>query len=217
MGTLCLREPLGEALFGKVRRSVLGLLYGQTEGPLHVSEIVRRVGAGRGAVQRELTNLAAAGLLVRSDRGNLTLYEANADCPIYAELRALMVKTAGVLAVLQEALQPLSEAIAVAFVYGSVAAGTQTANSDVDLLVVGDVSFGQVVACLGPAQGQLGREVNPTVYQREEFGRELAAQTHFLRAVMTGPRFYVLGGDDELSRLAGAGAPARTPDKPAGD
>ncbi|MCE5215593.1 nucleotidyltransferase domain-containing protein, partial [bacterium] len=150
-----------------------------------MSEIVRRVGAGRGAVQRELTNLAAAGLLVRSDRGNLTLYEANADCPIYAELRALMVKTAGVLAVLQEALQPLSEAIAVAFVYGSVAAGTQTANSDVDLLVVGDVSFGQVVACLGPAQGQLGREVNPTVYQREEFGRELAAQTHFLRAVMT--------------------------------
>jgi len=204
MGTMGLREPLGEALFGKVRRSVLGLLYGQTEGPLHVSEIVRRVGAGRGAVQRELTNLAAAGLLVRSDRGNLTLYEANADCPIYAELRALMVKTTGVLAVLQEALQPLSVAVAVAFVYGSVAAGTQTADSDVDVLVVGDVGLAEVVACLGPAQEQLGREINPTVYQREEFAGELAAGNHFLQRVMTGPRFYVLGGDDELSRLAGS-------------
>ncbi|MBP8953959.1 MAG: nucleotidyltransferase domain-containing protein [Armatimonadetes bacterium] len=197
---------IGEVLFGKVRREVLSLLFGDPDLAYHFSEIARRVDSGRGAVQRELAGLVDAGIAVRTRRGNQVLYQANRKCPVFPELSALVLKTVGLSDVLRDALKPLADRIAAASVFGSFARGEQRADSDVDLLVVGEVGFADVVAALSDAQERLGREINPTVYPPDEFAHRVARGDHFLTAVLRGPMIPLLGGEDELGRLAARGS-----------
>lgn len=204
MGTNIVADSTAEALFGKVRRGVLGLFFGAGEEEHHLSEVVRRVGAGRGAVQRELERLVAAGLLERRSQGNLALYAANPRAPVYDELRALMRKTVGLVGVLASALEPLAERVRVAVVFGSFARGADTVDSDVDLLVVGDVELDEVAQCVWSAQEQLGREVNPVVFPPDEFRARADAGDHLVGVVTRGPRLLVMGDEHELARLAGA-------------
>jgi len=199
-----------EALLPKTRRSILGLLFARPDQALYLREIVRATGAGRGAVERELRSLAEAGIVVRETKGNLTYYQANRDCPIYPELRGLALKTVGLVDVLREALRGL-RGVKVAFVYGSMARGDEDAASDVDLLIVGDIAFAKIAARLHPAHETLGRELNPTLYSVEEFGRKVAAKHHFVTRVLEGPKLFVIGGADALSRLAGTQVAHKAP------
>jgi len=192
-----------EALLPKTRRSVLGLLFARPDQAFYLREVVRATGSGRGAVERELRSLAEAGIVVRETRGNLTYYRANRDCPIYPELRGLALKTTGLVDVLREALSGL-RGVKAAFVYGSLARGDDDAASDVDLLAVGHVAFAKVAERLHPAHETLGREVNPTLYSVEEFRQKVADKHHFLTRVLEGPKLFVIGDADALSRLAGA-------------
>jgi uncharacterized protein len=193
---------LGAALFGKSKRALLALFYIQPERSFYLRQVTRTLGIGQGAVQRELARLVEARLLLRTRVGSQVYYQANAASPIFGELKALMVKTAGVADVLREALAGLAEQIAVAFVYGSLARGEGQANSDVDVMVIGDVSFGEVVSALQLAQKTIGREVNPSIYPEREFRAKLQARHHFLTAVMTAPKVFLVGGENELKRLA---------------
>ena len=202
MGTEGNRGGLSAALFGKTRQAVLGLLFGHVGESFYLRQIVRATGAGQGAVQRELKNLSEAGIIQRTVRGHQTHYEANPDCPLFPELQSLMVKTAGIADVLRNALAPLSEGISLALIYGSVSSGQERPGSDIDLLIVGDVSFANVVSTLAGAQKTLAREVNPTVYPLAEFRRKLAEKHHFLSAVADGPKLFVVGDADEFERLA---------------
>jgi len=192
----------GAALFGKSKRALLALFYLQPERSFYLRQITRRLGMGQGAVQRELARLAEAGLLVRTRVGSQVHYQANARSPCFGELRTLMIKTAGVGDVLREALAGLAERITLAFVYGSLARGEGNANSDVDLMIIGEVSFGEVVSALQSAQKTIGREVNPSVYSEAEFGAKLKARHHFVNAVVNGPKVFLVGGEHELKRLA---------------
>lgn len=205
MGTREFPDSVGSTLFGKVRLGVIGLLFGDPDQAYHFSEIARRVDSGRGAVQRELGAMVAAGLVVRIRRGNQALYQANRQSAVFPELSSLAMKTAGLADVLRDALASVASNIDVAFVYGSFARGDQTADSDVDLMVVGEVGFAELVGALDPAQERLGREINATVYPREEFAHRVAAQDHFLTAVLEAPMIPLLGGEDELRQLAERG------------
>lgn len=207
-------DPLATALLGKTRQAVLALLFGHTDRAFYLRQIVRLTGAGHGAVQRELARLVAVGILKRSADGHQVYFRVNSDCPIFADLKGLLLKTAGVAGVLREHLQPLTARIVVAFLYGSLAAGRESAESDVDVLVVGKVSFGDVVKALAPAQDMLAREVNPTIYPPAEFRRKLAKGYHFIRAVLDGPKVFLVGSADELTRLAEEGLARRAPAKP---
>src|SRR5207237_9502068 len=133
-------------------------------------------GAGVGAVQRELARLTRSGVLARTARANLTIYQADPACPVYGELKSLVVKTLGVGDVLRDALAPLAARIRLAFLFGSFARGEQRQASDVDVLVVGDMSFRDLCAALHPAHTALGREVNPMLYTPGEFREEVAAR-----------------------------------------
>jgi uncharacterized protein len=195
-------DALSSALFGKTRRSVLGLFYAQPDRGFHLREVSRLVQGGQGAVQRELQRLTEAQILTRTVRGGRALYQANRACPIFPELHTLILKTVGVVEVLRVALSSLAPRIRLAFVYGSVARGKPTIASDVDLLVIGDASFGDVVEALAEAQAQLGRDVNPTVYDEAEFGKRLAKREHFLTAVRNEPKLFVVGSDHEFEQLA---------------
>jgi predicted nucleotidyltransferase len=198
-------DGTAEALFGQTKRRVLGLLFGRPDGSFYLREIVRLTGAGTGAVQRELKQLTAAGLLRRELRGRQVYFTANPEAPVYDELRSLMAKTTGVADVLRSALSPFIEkgTLGAAFIYGSVATGAPGPRSDVDLMIIGDLSLAEVIPALRAVQEQLGREVNPTIYRPLEFRSALRRKAHFLRRVLARPKLMVFGGPDDLDRLAG--------------
>lgn len=188
-------------MFGKTQRALLGLFFVRPEQSFYLRQIVRMAGIGQGAAQRELARWVEAGLLVRTRRGNQVYYQANTASSVFAELKGLTVKTAGMADVLREALAGLSDRITVAFVYGSVARGAEKTGSDVDVVVVGVVTFGEIAAALRNAQEQLGREVNPTVYTVREFRKKLEGGHHFLTSTMSAPKLFLIGGERELERL----------------
>jgi predicted nucleotidyltransferase len=133
--------------------------------------------------------------------GHQVQFQANAACPVYEELRRILKKTVGVADVLREALAPVAAKVAAAFVYGSVASGEERAGSDLDLMLVGDARFADVVEALAPAQALLRREVNPNLYSALEFRKKLAAGEPFLRRVISGKKIFIIGGEDELGEL----------------
>ena len=191
-----------QSLFGRTRSALLSALYGHADQSFYLRELVRVVGAGHGAVQRELKSLTDMGLIVRTVQGNQVLYRANPQSPIFPEIKSLIAKTVGVHHAIRSALARLRAKVAIAFVYGSVARQEERADSDVDLMVLGSVSFSEVVSALAPAQKTLGREINPNVFPVSEFRAKLAARNHFLRSVMKEKKLFVLGSEDELAELA---------------
>src|SRR5438128_527623 len=194
---------LTDLLFGQTRGAVLALLYGRVDQSFYTREIAREVDASVGAVQRELENLSRVGLILRKSVGNQVFYQANRDAPIFAEMRALINKTVGIFGVLRSALRPLSKRIIAAFVYGSVAREQETAQSDVDLMVVGKATLDQVLSRLSTAEKGIGRSINPTVYSVAEFKSKLASGNHFLTAVLKGQKVFLLGDEDELRKMGG--------------
>jgi predicted nucleotidyltransferase len=190
------------SLFGHTRSALLAMLYGHAGQSFHMRQLVRAVGAGHGALQRELKHLTDMGLIVRRAQGNQVLYQANSQSPIFSEIRSLITKTVGTHDVLRSALVSLGSEIQIAFVYGSVASQKERAGSDVDLMVLGNVAFSEVVSALSPAQRVLGSEINPTVFPVSEFRSKLAAGNHFLRSVMKEKKLFVLGTENELAKLA---------------
>jgi predicted nucleotidyltransferase len=204
MGTSIPLALSGRVLFGQTRRDVLALLLGRPDERFYLREILRATGGGSGAVQRELKQLVEAGLVQRRSEGRQVYFSANRAAAIFPELQAIIQKTAGAADVLRAALAPLlrKERIAVAFVYGSVASGSQTAESDVDLLILGDVTLADVIPAVRSAERRLGREVNPSVYPVKEFRKKLNAGAPFLKRVLEGAKFFIAGDERELERLA---------------
>jgi uncharacterized protein len=190
------------SLFGQTRSSLLATLYGHVEESFYLRQLARALGAGHGALQRELKQLLEMGLVVRTTRGNQVLYRANSRSPIFSELRNLITKTVGVHDVLHSSLATLGARVNVAFVYGSVARHEERPDSDVDLMVLGKASFSEVVAALSKAQRTLGREINPTVFPTSEFRAKVAAGNHFLKSVLSKKKLFVIGTQDELAKLA---------------
>lgn len=195
-------RDLASLLFGSYRREVLALFLLHPEISLHVREIARVTGKIPGTLLRELNQLADAGVLLRRPVGNQIQFQADAACPIYEELRGILKKTSGLADVLREALEPLAGKIQAAFVYGSVARGDERAGSDLDLMIVGDAKFGDVVHALTRAREALRREINPNVYRASEFASGLAAKEPFLHRVMEDRKIYLIGGDDDLRKSA---------------
>ncbi|PUA30933.1 MAG: transcriptional regulator [Cellvibrio sp. 79] len=176
---------LGDALFSKTQQKVLGLLFTNPDQSFFANEIVRWAGLGKGTVMRELEKLHVAGLISRVQIGNQSHYQANPGCPIYADIAAIVRKTFGIGDTLKVALAPLATQITQAFIYGSIAKGEATANSDIDLMLVGDdLSYTRVMELLAPAEEILGRTINPTLYNAQDFAAKLNAGNHFLQRVM---------------------------------
>ena len=197
-----MHQSLASVLFPEYRRQVLGLLLLRPEEALHGREIARRAGLPAGTITRELTKLASVGLLKREKRGNQQVYSADTGSPIYPELASILRKTSGMADVLVQALMPLAPALRAALVYGSVASGRETAGSDIDLMLIGDVGFKEVVELLYPVQITLGREVNPQVFSPSEFRKKARTQP-FLVDALSKPKIFLIGSEHDLEELAG--------------
>lgn len=196
-----MHRSLSAVLFPGYRRRVLGMLLLHPEESLHGREIARRTGLPAGTLTRELKRLADVGLLNRSKRGNQLIYSANRDSPIFGELAAILRKTSGVAEVVAGALNQLSDRINVAFVFGSVARGTESAGSDIDVLLIGSIDFGTVADTLYPVQQQLAREINPKVFSIREWRGKLREGNPFVIEVLSGKKIFLIGDEHELAKL----------------
>ena len=191
---------LSDALFTATQQRVLACLFGQPGRSYSVRELIQATGSGSGGVQREVARLAGSGLLSMQQVGNQKRYRANPDCPIHDELAAIVRKTFGLANPLREALAPLADGIEIAFVYGSVAKGQDTSNSDIDVLLVTDtLSYGEVMAALHPLIERLGRVVNPTLYTHAELRTRIEAGNSFVSRVLAQPRIWLIGGELDLA------------------
>lgn len=191
---------LSDALFTATQQRVLGCLFGQPGRSFSISELIQTTGAGSGAVQRELARLSGSGLLSVEQLGKQKLYRANPDSPIHDELVAIVRKTFGLAMPLREALAPLADRLNAAFVYGSVAKGSDTASSDIDLMLVSDaLTYADAMAALHPLMERLGREINPTLYTRAELRKRIAEGNSFVTRVLAQPRLWLIGNDDALA------------------
>lgn len=188
------QPTLAELLFpNQYRRKVLALLLMQPDQKMHLRELARQTQAAPGTLKKELDALCHVGLLTSERVGNQVQFQANQSHPVFAELQALVRKTTGLVDVLRQALQPLGDQVALAFVFGSMASGSVHAGSDVDLLVVGSVSFAQVVEATYAAQAPLGRDINPKVMSPTEWSTKRAEGHPFVQELLAKPRIMLTG------------------------
>ena len=193
---------LAGALFSKVQLSVLGLLIGRPDRSFRISEIIRLVGSGSGAVQRELETLTAAGIFTVNSSGNQKLYRANRQSPIFEELYGLVLKTVGLLEPLKKALKPYQSKIEIAFVYGSIAKGTDIAKSDIDLMIIGEqITYGDIFLALQNAEKTLQRPINPNLMTPDEWRQRRSNKSAFVTKRLEQPKMFVLGTDNELQGI----------------
>lgn len=165
--------PLSDALFSKTQQKVLGLLYGKPDQSFYTNEISRQAQVGTGSLVRELDRLQRSGILTLTRRGNQTHYQANPECPIYAELLGIVRKTFGIAEQLRSALEPLNKQLTRAFIYGSIAKGSEHANSDVDLMLIGhDLAYSDVMEYLLPVEDRLERTINPALYTPSDWQKK---------------------------------------------
>lgn len=194
---------LADALFSRTQQRVLALVFGQAPRSFHLNELVRLAGVGSGSVQRELARLVAAGLVHRRLLGRQVWFEANRESPVFEELRSLIRKTSGLTDVLRQALAPLSGRIEQAFVFGSVAKGTDTSESDIDLMIIGEsLSYADVYPLLTDAEATVGRKISPTLYSPADWQRRLDDANAFVTRVRHLPTLPIIGpapGKDDVA------------------
>lgn len=200
-----MHDPMLELLFSEYRRKVLSLLFIEAGQAFHVREIARRTATQAGTLHKELSRLAEGGILLRQRQGNQICYQANADCLIFPELAAIFRKTCGPAARLRQVLTGFGEDIERAFIFGSVASGKATAASDIDVLIVGKLSFAEVIQAVYPLQATLGREINPKLYSPEEWRAALAENSAFIQDIMQKPQLWIAGDKDDAGQSGRAG------------
>ena len=192
-------SSIADALFPKVRQRVLAVLFGTPDRSYYANEVIALAQSGTGAVQRELADLAKAELLTVRMQGNQKHYQANASAPVFAELRGLVLKTMGLADVLRAALAPLAGQIDGAFIYGSVARQQDTAQSDVDVMIVSStLGYGEVFGALEGATVSLGRKVNPTLYAPADWAARVKNDNAFVTRVWQQPKIWLTGSEEKL-------------------
>ncbi len=194
------RASLADALFTRVQQRVLGLLFGQPERSFQSAELIRLAQGGTGAAHRQLARLEGAGLVNVRRAGNQKYYQANRESPIFAELQGIAVKTVGLTEPLRQALAKVAGGIKVAFVYGSVAKGSDRASSDIDLMIISDrLDYADVFDALQGAEKVLGRPINPTVMKNPDWRRKRSRKDSFAARVAAQPKLFVIGSTDDLA------------------
>ena len=195
------KDGLASALFSGVQLRLLSLLIGNPDRAFTISEIIKLARSGTGAVQRELKKLASAGLVTLVSTDHRKLYQANKQAPIFEELNRIILKTTGLVAPIRTALRRFEDRIRFAFVFGSIAKGTDTASSDIDLMIVGTaLSYSEIFGALQDAEKQIHRAINPNIVTPAEWDQALSEQNSFFKGIVEQPIIPVIGTDQDVRR-----------------
>lgn len=190
---------LADILSSRVRAEVFRLLFGLAGGELHLREMERQSGLSVGTVRQDANKLVGLDLVKARRDGNRLYYRANTEHPLYNDIRSLVLKTAGLKDVLEQALG--EQGIRVAFVFGSLAKDEAQAQSDVDLIVIGSIGLREVSSRLAGVSDRIGREINPHMLSAAEFRRRRQSQERFVTTVLASPKLFVVGSEDELAAM----------------
>jgi DNA-binding transcriptional ArsR family regulator len=203
-------SPLLDVLVSKTKQQILAATLLQPERSWYLVELARHLRLRPSSLQRELKQLAGAGILRRHQNGNRVYFQADTTCPVFQELAQILFKTVGVVEALRKALEPVRNQIDVAFIYGSMAASAERSSSDIELMVIGSVPLSRVAPLLRDLERNVGRPINPTVYGRDEFLKRVQDENHFLKSILRSEPLFIKGGPDELAELT-AGAKNKIP------
>jgi predicted nucleotidyltransferase len=191
-----------DALFPAVRREILAATLLSPEKSWYLSELASHLRTSPSSLQRELDSLTESGVLERKQDGRRTYYKARLESPVFQPLRELFAKTAGIVPILQSEMKKFGNEVEWGAIYGSVARGEEVSDSDIDLLVVGDVATADLLPMLRRVERQFGREVNVTRYSKREFRDEMRRGDHFLKSMIKGKLITLTGSPDELEKTA---------------
>jgi predicted nucleotidyltransferase len=191
------------ALFPQVRQGVLAATLAQPEKWWYLSELADRLETTPSSLQRELSSLVASGILARRREGTRAYFKAETRSPVFRALQQLFEKTAGLIPIVKQILEPFGDRIQCAFVFGSVARNREQAMSDVDLMVVGQIGLADLSPALRKAEQRLGRELNAMTYSPEEFREKVKSRDHFLTTILRGRKHFVRGDQSDLDEIAG--------------
>lgn len=198
------------ALLSPTRQAVLSALFLRPDKEWYLSELAASLGTGPSSLQREVDALVRVGVLRKRVDGRRAYIKANEDSPIFPELHGLIEKTSGIVPMLREAIEG-KKGLKIGFVYGSLARGEEGAASDVDVMLLGNVSTMELSPRLRAVEAAVGRQINPTVFSLEEFARKLAGNNHFLRTVLRNKKIMLVGTEDELEEIARRAKNPRAP------
>ena len=196
------KNSLIDALLPEVRQDILGILLLQPDRWWYMSDLASHLNRPVSSLQRELNTLTDVGILDNKRDGNRVYYRADTQCPIFPELSSILTKTSGLVDQLRVALRHLENKIRVAAIFGSLARSEEHSGSDIDLLVVGDLGLGDLVAVLHETELKLSREINPTVYTEDEYKSKVMSGDHFLTSILETERLFLIGDEHEMESLA---------------
>ncbi len=187
-----------EKIFGsRIRAKILGWLFTHPDESFFVRQIALLLKEDPTNVSREMAKLEELGILRSKRNGNLKHFQTNQECPFFEELKSLVLKTSGVAGRIRTSLERMS-GIEYAFIYGSYAKGEEKADSDVDLLIIGDVDLDHLDANLEKLEKMTGREINYVLYSMAEFKCKKKAKDGFLADVLSGKKIMVVGAENGL-------------------
>jgi uncharacterized protein len=195
-------DLLPDLLGSRLRAKALGWLFTHADESFYVRQLTALLDLDSANLSRELARLEEMGLLISTTSGKQKYYQANQKSPIFDEIHSLMVKTAGVADILRSALNPANQQIKAAFIFGSMAARTEDRASDIDVMIIGDITFGDIVDLFSPAEKTLHREINPVVYPVEEFQQKVKSNAHFVKSVLGSEKIFLIGDENELNRVS---------------
>lgn len=193
-------NQLAEMLSSRTRAELFRLLFGVTPKPMYLREIERITGLSTGSIRQETAKLRKLGLIISRKDGNRICFEANTKHPICEDIRRIVLKTVGLTDILKKALK--TDGIRCAFVFGSIARGEGTEESDIDLMVIGEVGLRKVAGLLSGTADKLGREINPHAFTTKEFAQRLKGREHLVSRVMASPKLFIVGDEDVLKAMA---------------
>ncbi len=189
-----------DTLMPQTRQKILAATILHPEKSWYLRELAEFLHVTPSSIQRELVSLNKSGILNKTVNGNRTYFNANPNCPIFSELKTVLVKTVGIVGLLQSCLKPLSSKISVAFIYGSLASGTESSESDIDLFILGDVKLAEVAMAITAAERQAHRSINPIIFSAVETQRKLKEKNHFIETVRQSDKLFLIGEDNELGK-----------------
>lgn len=193
---------LKELFSSKARIALLNLFLLNQAKAYYLREIAAQAGLPIQAVQRETARLLKTGLIDKSASGNRVYYQVNKNCPIYADLKSIILKSSGMAGLLRQYLNDAGEDdIRIAFIYGSYAKNTENINSDIDLLIIGGITGRKISSLLAPAKFELKREINSNIYSEQEFRSRITTKDHFITGILKEPRIFLIGNANELKRI----------------
>lgn len=193
---------IGDALFTKTQQKIMSLLFQKPDTTFYLNQIVRQAGIGKGTIKRELEKMTVAGLLTVKHIGNQKHYQANSSAPIYHELVAITRKTFGIANVIRQTLEPIENAIEFAFIYGSIAKATETAKSDIDLMIIShDLTYADIMNLLISVETELQRTINPTIYNSLDFNDKLQQGNSFLTRIINQEKIMIMGSENVIRQV----------------